>query len=175
MNLQKGKVVSLFSRQNFKFLGCCLGKDGRGLYIRVHRNSPQKARQKLRELTSRSQGRNVRMVIAEVKEFIQGWIRCFYIADMKRILQSWNEWMRRRIRMYIWKQWKKPKTRVQNLKKLGIPVWQAYQWGNTRLGCWRVEGIAILSCSLTNEKLAMAGYYDSPAQYEQIRKLHLCD
>lgn len=175
MNLQKSKVVSLFSIRNFKFLGCCLGKNGRGIYIRVHRNSLQKAKQKLRELTNRSQGRNVRMVMAKVKEFIRGWIGYFYIADMKRILQSWDKWLRRRIRMYIWKQWKKPKTRVQNLKKLGIPEWQAYQWGNTRLGYWRVAGSAILSRSITNEKLALAGYYDFPAQYEQIRKLHLCD
>ena len=175
MNLQKSKVVSLFSIRNFKFLGCCLGKNGRGIYIRVHRNSLQKAKQKLRELTNRSQGRNVRMVMAKVKEFIRGWIGYFYIADMKRILQSWDKWRRRRIRMYIWKQWKKPKTRVQNLKKLGIPEWQAYQWGNTRLGYWRVAGSAILSRSITNEKLALAGYYDFPAQYEQIRKLHLCD
>ena len=175
MNLQKSKVVSLFSHRNFKFLGCCLGKNGRGVYIRVHRNSLQKAKQKLKELTRRNQGRNVRVVMAKVKEFIRGWIGYFYIADMKRILQSWNEWLRRRIRMYIWKQWKKPKTRVQNLKKLGIPSWQAYQWGNTRLGYWRVAGSAILNRSVTNEKLALAGYYDFPAQYEQIRKLHLCD
>lgn len=175
MNLQKSKVVSMFSRRNFKFLGCCLGKNGRGVYIQVHRNSLQKAKQKLRELTSRSQGRNVRMVMAKVKEFIRGWIGYFYIADMKRILQSWDRWLRRRIRMYIWKQWKKPKTRVQNLKRLGIPAWQAHQWGNTRLGYWRVAGSAILGRSITNEKLALAGYYDFPAQYEQIRKLHLCD
>lgn len=175
MNLQKSKVVSMFSRRNFKFLGCCLGKNGRGVYIRVHRNSLQKAKQKLREQTSRSQGRNVRMVMAKVKEFIRGWIGYFYIADMKHILQSWDKWLRRRIRMYIWKQWKKPKTRVQNLKRLGIPAWQAYQWGNTRLGYWRVAGSGILSRSITNEKLALAGYYDFPAQYEHIRKLHLCD
>ena len=175
MNLQKSRVVSLFSNRDFKFLGCCLGKNGRGIYIRVHRNSVQKAKQKLRELTNRGQGRNVRVVMAKVKEFIRGWIGYFYIADMKRILQSWDKWLRRRIRMYIWKQWKKPKTRVQNLKKLGIPAWQAYRWGNTRLGYWRVAGSQILQCSMTNEKLALAGYHDVPAQYEQIRKLHLCD
>ena len=125
MNLQKSKAVSMFSPRNFKFLGCCLGKDGRGIYIRVHRNALQEAKQKLRELPGRSQGRNVRMVMA--KEFIRGWIGYFNIADMKRILRSWNEWLRRRIRMYIWKQWRKPKTRAQNLQKLGIPAWQVYQ------------------------------------------------
>ena len=175
MNRQKSKVVSLFSNRDFKFLGCCLGKNGRGVYIRVHRKSLQKAKQKLRELTRRSQGRNVRIVMAKVKEFIRGWIGYFYIADMKNTLRQWNEWLRRRIRMYIWKQWKKPKTRVQNLKKLGIPAWQAHQWGNTRLGYWRIAGSPILSCSITNEKLALAGYYDFPAQYERIRRQHSND
>ena len=125
-------------------------------------------------LTKRNRGRNVRAIKQEVKVFIRGWIGNYYVAEMKRILQSWNEWLRRRFRMYIWKQWKKPKTRIQNLKKLGIQEYQAYQWGNTRLGYWRIAGSAVLSRSITNEKLARAGYYDFPAQYEQIRKLHLC-
>ncbi|WP_052759450.1 reverse transcriptase domain-containing protein [Paenibacillus sp. DMB20] len=92
---------------------------------------------------------------------------------LKRILQSWNEWLRRRMRMYIWKQWKKPRTKVQNLQKLGVPEWQAYPWGNTRLGYWRIAGSAILQRSITNEKLAQAGYYDFPAKYERLRHFHL--
>ncbi|MGG3309501.1 group II intron maturase-specific domain-containing protein [Paenibacillus sp. 2KB_20] len=108
-----------------------------------------------------------------VKVYIRGWIGYFYVADMKRILQSWNEWLRRRMRMYIWKQWKKSRTKVQNLRKLGVPEWQAYSWGNTRLGYWRIAGSAILQRSVTNEKLAQAGYYDFPAQYERLRQLHL--
>lgn len=66
---------------------------------------------------------------------------------------------------------------MEELHKAGYeqPPAAAYQWGNTRLGYWRVAGSAILSRSITNEKLALAGYYDFPAQYEQIRKLHLCD
>lgn len=157
MNLQKSKAVSLFSNRNFKFLGCCLGKNGRGIYIRVHRNSLQKAKQKLKALTRRNQGRNVRIVMAKVKEFIRGWIGYFYIADMKNTLRSWNEWLRRRIRMYIWKQWKKPRKRVENLKRLGIPDRQAYQWGNTRLSYWRIAGSVVHNRSITNEKLALAG------------------
>ncbi|WP_025685192.1 group II intron maturase-specific domain-containing protein [Paenibacillus maysiensis] len=123
-------------------------------------------------MTSRSQGRNARQVMEDVKVYIRGWIGYFDVADMKRILQSWNEWLRRRMRMYIWKGWKKPKTKVQNLRKLGIPEWQAYPWGNTRTGYWRVAGSPVLSRSITNERLVRAGYYDFPAQYERLR--HNC-
>ncbi|MNW52433.1 Group II intron-encoded protein LtrA [compost metagenome] len=172
MNVQKSKVVSVVAQKHFKFLGFALGKNGSGVYIRVHRQSLVKAKRRLKELTSRSQGRNARQVMENVKAYIRGWIGYFYVADMKRILQSWNEWLRRRMRMYVWKQWKKPRTKVQNLRKLGIPEWQAYQWGNTRLGYWRIAGSAILTRSVTNERLAQAGYYDFPAQYERLRQLH---
>jgi RNA-directed DNA polymerase len=173
MNAQKSRVVSVFSLKQFKFLGFAIGKNGKGVYIRAHRQSLAKAKRKLKELTRRSQGRNVRKVMETVKVYIRGWLGYYYVADMKRILQNWNEWLRRRFRMYIWKQWKKPKTKVQSLRKLGIPEWQAYQWGNSRLGYWRIAGSAVLQRSITNKKLALAGYYDFPAQYERLRKLHL--
>ncbi|MNW45035.1 Group II intron-encoded protein LtrA [compost metagenome] len=174
MNTQKSKVVSVVARKHFKFLGFALGKNRSGVYIRAHGQSLAKAKKKLKELTSRSQGRNVRQVMEKVKVYIRGWIGYYYVADMKRILQSWSEWLRRRLRMYIWKEWKKPRTKVQNLRKLGIPEWQAYPWGNSRLGYWRIAGSPVLSRSITNEKLVQAGYYDFPAQYERLRKLHLC-
>ncbi|MNV64753.1 Group II intron, maturase-specific domain [compost metagenome] len=175
MNTQKSKVVSVMARKDFKFLGFALGKYGSGLYIRTHPQSLAKAKRKLKELTKRSQGRNARQVMENVKVYIRGWMGYFYVADMKRILQSWNEWLRRRMRMYIWKQWKKPKTKVQNLQKLGVPKWQAYPWGNSRLGYWRIAGSPVLSRSITNERLAQAGYFDFPAQYERLRQLHLND
>lgn len=174
MNTQKSKVVSVVAHKHFKFLGFCLGKNGTGIYIRAHRTSLAKAKRKLKELTRRNQGHTVRAVMQKVKVVIRGWLGYYYVADIKRILQRWNEWLRRRFRMYIWKQWKKPKTKVANWKKLGIPAQKAYQWGNSRLGYWRIAGSPVLQRAITNEKLALAGYFDFPAQYELLRKLHLC-
>ena len=91
---------------------------------------------------------------------------------VRRKMQEWDEWLRRRIRQYIWKQWKKPKTRVTNLKKLGIPEEYTYMWGNTRLGYWRVAGSPILSRAITNEKLVKAGYYVLAVNYEFKRLKH---
>lgn len=172
MNAQKSKVVSVLAIKHFKFLGFCLGKNKKGVYIRAHRESLAKAKRKLRQLTRRNQGRNVRMVMENVKSFIRGWLGYYYVADIKRTLMSWNEWLRRRLRMYIWKQWKKPRTRVKNLKKLGMPDWQAYRNGNSRKGYWAVAGSGILTHTITNKRLAQAGYYSILNRYES---LHLCD
>ena len=171
MNTEKSKVTGIFAQKEFKFLGFCLGKNGSGVYIRAHRKSLAKAKERLKFLTKRNRGRNVRRVMQEVKVFIRGWIGYFHVADMKRTLMSWDKWLRRRFRMYIWKQWKKPRTKVANLRKLGIPADKAYQWGNSRLGYWRIAGSPVLKCSITNERLAVAGYFGILNYYES---LHLC-
>lgn len=171
MNTEKSKVTSIFSTRNFKFLGFCLGKNGKGVFIRAHYKSLAKAKEKLKLLTKRNRGRNVRAVMREVKVFIRGWLGYFHVADMKRTMQSWDEWLRRRFRMYIWKQWKKPKTKVANLRKLGIPADKAFQWGNSRRGYWRIAGSPVLKRSITNERLAAAGYFSILNYYES---LHLC-
>ena len=172
MNTEKSKVTSIFAVKEFKFLGFCIGKNGSGIYIRAHRKSLNKAKEKLKLLTKRNRGRNVRRVMAEVKVFIRGWLGYFHVAEMKRMMKSWDEWLRRRFRMYIWKQWKKPRTKVANLRKLGIPADKAYQWGNSRLGYWRIAGSPVLECSITNERLAAAGYFSILNCYES---LHSCD
>ncbi len=168
VNKEKSRSVSVAAIRNFKFLGFALGRSRRGYFIRAHAKSLKKAKQKLKELTSRSQGRNVRAIMKNVKVYMTGWLAYFGIACMKETMRDWNGWLRRRIRMYIWKQWKKPKTKVQNLIKLGMEPWKAYRNGNTRKGYWAVAGSGILTHTITNERLAQAGYFDILAKYESL-------
>ena len=171
LNMEKSKAVSVYS-QKFKFLGFTLGKNQTGVMIRVHKQSLKKAKAKLKELTARSQGRNVRVVMNKVKVYISGWLNYYCIASIKRKMQEWNEWLQRRFRQYIWKQWKKSTTRVTSLKKLGIPEEYAYMWGNTRQGYWRVAGSAMLDRAITKEKLVKAGYCELASNYELKRLKH---
>ena len=171
LNMEKSRIVSVYS-QKFKFLGFTLGKNKTGVMIRVHKQSLKKAKAKLKELTARNQGRNVRVVMNKVKVYVSGWLNYYCIASIRRKMQEWDEWLRRRFRQYIWKQWKKSKTRVTNLKKLGIPEEYTHMWGTTRLGYWRVAGSPILSRAITNEKLVKAGYYVLAVNYEFKRLKH---
>lgn len=171
VNNEKSRAISVYSIRNFKFLGFALGRSKKGTYIRVHAKSLKKAKAKLKKLTSRSQGRNVRTVMQNVKTFMQGWLNYYSIADMQRTMESWNGWLRRRIRMYIWKQWKNPRTRVTNLGKLGMPHWKAYRNGNSRKGYWAIAGSGILQSTITNERLAQAGYLDISQKYKSMHYL----
>ena len=148
-------------------IGFALGRNGNGI-IRVHAKSLQKAKQKLRKLTSRSQGRSVRTVMRNVKVFMQGWLGYYAIADMTDAMKDWNGGLRRRRRMYVWKQWKKPKTHVTNLRKSGPEDWKAYRNRNTRKDCWAVAGSGVLTHTVTNERLAQAGCFDIARKYKSL-------
>ena len=98
---KRAKLSACSVFRNFKFLGFALGKGKNGIYIRVHAKSLKKAKAKLKELTSRCQGRNVRKAMENVKVYIRGWLGYFGIANMKAMMQRWDEWLRRRFRVYI--------------------------------------------------------------------------
>ena len=96
-----------------------MGRNRKGAYIRVHAKLKKKAKDKLRKLTSRSQGRKLDTVLNNIKVFMRGWLGYYGIAEMETLMKQWNEWLRRRIRMYIWKQWKKPKSKGGKPKEIG--------------------------------------------------------
>ena len=169
VNREKSHIAKLNAVKKFKFLGFAFSKGKDGLFIRAHQKSLLKAKNKLRELTRRNRGRKVRQVMAEVKRYMQGWLNYYAIASMKKTMDEWNGWLRRRIRMYIWKQWKKPKTKYRNLLKLGIPEKYARMTAYSRRGYWFVAGTTSVGRAISNERLAGAGFFDLSLAYESIR------
>ena len=104
VNREKSRTVSVFAIRNFKYLGFCFGRNGKGIYVRVHGKSWKKAKDKLRMLTSRSRCGSVVKTMERIKEYMRGWMNYYSMADMKSNIESLNGWLYRRIRMCIWKQ-----------------------------------------------------------------------
>jgi len=141
-----------------KFLGVSFYvKDGQAR-VRIHPKSILKLKAKIRILTARSNGWSNEKRKQKLREYIIGWINYFKIADIKSLLVRLDEWLRRRIRMVVWKQWKKVKTKFTNLQKLGIDKAKAWEYANTRKSYWRTSSSPILHRSLTIKKLRKAGY-----------------
>jgi hypothetical protein len=100
-----------------------------------------------------------------LKQIITGWVQYFKLADMKSMLVKLDEWLRRRIRLCYWKQWKKIKTKHDNLFKLGIDNGKAWEYANTRKGYWRISNSPVLSRSLTNKYLKSQGFITLTERY----------
>jgi len=141
-----------------KFLGHGFYSSRDGIKLRVHPKSVGKMKAKIKELTSRNNGFSYDWLKLKLKEFITGWVNYFKLADMRNLLKSTDEWLRRRLRMYIWKRWKRIRTRYAMLKKLGLNHNKAFMYACTRKGYWRVANSQILTTTITNARLKQAGY-----------------
>lgn len=132
-----------------KFLGFSFYRTKGEYRIRVDAKSIKRLKDKLRLLTSRSNGWSMDARIYRLNQVIRGWVSYFSLADMQSHCLRLDEWLRRRLRMCYWKQWKKVKTKHANLTKLGIPVRKAWEYANSRKGYCHTANSWILSKSLT--------------------------
>ena len=168
VNREKSQVTSI---RGVKFLGYSFYKYRGECRLRAHPKSIAKMKAKLKELTSRSNGWGNERRKESLSQFIKGWINYFKLADMKSILLRIDEWYRRRLRMVIWKQWKRIRTRIANLVKLGVKKSKAYEWANTRKGYWHTANSFILTTTITKVRLQTAGYVFLSDYYLKVRNV----
>jgi len=141
-----------------KFLGISFYRHKGASRVKIHPKSIIKMKAKIKELTSRSNGWSNAKRIEKLRLYIRGWVNYFKIADIKSLLVKTDEWMRRRIRMIYWKQWKKIKTKYENLTLYGISESQAWEFANTRKSYWHIANSPIMSKTLQNNVLRQMGY-----------------
>lgn len=158
VNKEKTKVTGI---TGIKFLGYSFYKHKGEGRLRLHPKSISRMKERIRMLTSRSNGWGYARRKEELRLFITGWVNYFKMADMRNLLLKVDQWYRRRLRMIIWKQWKRIRTRLRNLIKLGIYKSKAWEFANTRKGYWRIAKSPILSRSVTSTRLPVPGkdYY----------------
>ena len=126
--------------------------------FRVHPKSVRKMKNKIRELTNRSNGWGDKYGALKLTQFIRGWVNYFGMADMKKLLVETDKWLRHKIRAIYWKQWKKVKTRYRKLKELGLKE-EYIQWhASMRQGIWNCSNNRMVQFALNNEKLREWGY-----------------
>ena len=126
--------------------------------LRIHPKSIVKFKDRVREVTGRSNGMGIEERKSRLNSLIRGWMNYFKMADAKALLKRLDEWIRRRIRMFTWKRWKKIRTRFNNLKRAGISPEQAWMWANTRKAYWRIARSPILTKTISTNMIERAGY-----------------
>ena len=166
VNREKSHVAFI---SKVKFLGYSFYRvKGQGR-LRIHPKSVQKMKARIKKLTSRSNGWGNERRKESLRQYIIGWVHYFKLADMDKLLIRIDEWYRRRLRMVIWKQWKRIRTRLANLIKLGVKKSKAWQWANTRKGYWHTANSFILTTTITTERLKKAGYVFLSDYYRKVR------
>lgn len=166
LRLKVNKDKSKIDRPwRIKYLGFSFYQAKGKVEIRIHPKSVAKFKDKIRVITSRSNAMSMETRYLKLKQVTVGWVNYFKIANMGNIAQTLDKWIRRRIRMCYWKQWKKVKTRYENLKKQGIKDEIAWTCANTRKGYWRLSDNQIINKAFNNETLERQGYISLSSVY----------
>lgn len=168
VNVEKSKIA----RPNqIKYLGF-------GFYKKINQNiwrpkphikSVQKFKTKLRDILVRSRSISLDERLLKLKQLIYGWVNYFRIADMKNLLaKEIDPNIRRKLRVIIWKQWKKIRKRYTCLRKLGITHRDAYVTANSRRGYYHVSATRVLQTATSKERLNKRGLVNSLDHYLKV-------
>lgn len=163
VNLEKTTVAHI---SRVKYLGYGFYRHKGKCRLRVHPKSVRKMRRKLKELTHRGNRWSNDERKKKLGEYVRGWVNYFRMADMKSLMAQTDEWMRRRIRAVIWRQWKRVRTRYKMLRRMHVEEWRVHEMANCRKGPWRAA--QMLNTVITKERLARAGYPSLLGQYLKV-------
>jgi len=150
VNTTKSRVVRT---NDSKFLGFTF----KGTQIHWHPDTLRKFKQRIRELTNRNWGVSMHYQLFKVSQYLRGWINYFGVATGYQRCCDLDHWIRRRVRMAYWRQWRKPRTKVRSLMKLGVHVQSAVACGITSKGPWRSSKTPGIQQALSNDYLKAEG------------------
>ncbi len=148
---EKKSRVSGTNQSNF------LGFTFKGTSIRWSDQAFREFERRVRELTGRSWFVSMNYRFKKLAEYVRGWMNYFGISEYYRPIPGIDHWLRRRIRMCYWKQWRLCRTKVRNLLKLGTFLKAAISVGLSRKGPWRLSKTLATQSGMTNQWLKAQG------------------
>lgn len=151
-----------------KFLGFSFMSNKQAT-IRLAPKTIKRFKDKVRKLTSRTKPIPMEEHIKRLNRYLMGWIGYFSLAAAKTHCEKLDKWIRRRLRMCLWKQWKRVRTRIKKLRSLGVPEKYVFIMANSRRGCWFMS--RNLNNALDTSYWEAQGLKSLLARYLELRQL----
>ena len=142
--------------QGCEFLGFAF-VSGRRATITVAPKKLNTFKRRIRELTGRSRGVSMARRLTELRRYLRGWIGYFGLAQQLAEFSNLDGWIRRRIRMCFWKQWRYPRTKIRKLMELGVTRKLAILHGISRKSYWRMSRTPAMRYAMPNHWLKEQG------------------
>jgi len=120
-------------------------------------NALAKFKARIREITGRTRGKSLPQIIEELRSYLIGWRSYFGFCQTPRVLTNLEAWIRRRLRMYLWRQWKNGHNRFKELRRRGVAKFLAAVAAGSPTGFWRMSGHPALQKALRNHVFASLG------------------
>jgi RNA-directed DNA polymerase len=163
VNHQKSRICKT---SEVDFLGFSF--TGYGGQIRVSPKNLKKFKDRTREITRRNRGVSLKHRLDELRQYFQGWVGYFMIIPIQSLFRDLDKWVRRRLRSCYWKQWRGPRTRIANLKKLGVGEHEAITHGISSKGPWVMSSSYAVHSALSTDYLTAQGLVSLLAIWQKL-------
>ena len=150
LRLKVNEAKSAVARpEERKFLGFSIANDGSER--RIAPKALDKFKDRIREITCRTRGISLQQMIADLTPYLIGWRGYFGFCQTPRVLTNLEAWIRRRLRLYLWRQWRNGHNRFTELRRLGIAKFAASVAAGSPTGLWRMSGHPAVQHALRNQ------------------------
>lgn len=157
VNTQKSAVASVSQR---KFLGFVISRQKDRVSIGPHSKSVRKFRKSVKVLFRKGRGRNIpRFINEDLNPVLRGWHQHFKVSDTTWVFKDLDQWVRRRIRMLFWRQWKNGRTRYKKMLLVGIKPERAKECATNGRGPWWNSNKLHMSELIPTKYLRSLGLY----------------
>ena len=167
VNREKSAVDRPWKR---KFLGYTVTSH-RIPKLRVAPESVKRFKDKLRAYLNRGRGRNLGTLIKSTLPLMRGWLNYFRLAEVKACFEELDGWLRRKLRCILWRQWKKPRTRVKKLVSRGIDPERARLSAYNGRGPWWNAGASHMNQAVPTRHLTQLGLVSLIQEHQRLASL----
>jgi RNA-directed DNA polymerase len=167
VNEEKSAVDRPWSR---KFLGFSFTFEKK-TRIRIAPKSLKRVKNKIRSMTKATDPFPMEQMIEDLNRYLMGWVGYYALMETPSILETLDQWIRRRLRLVQWTRWKKVRTRYHVLRALGLKEKDVHRLANTRKGAWRASKTPQLNKALGNAHWQSLGLRSLLQRYTEIRQV----
>jgi RNA-directed DNA polymerase len=128
-------------------------------------------KRRIKKLTGRSRGISMQRRLTDLNRYVRGWIGYFGLARQFDAFADLDGWIRRRVRMCYWKQWRYPRTKVRNLVRLGVNLDFAIKHATSRKSYWRMSRTPAMRYAMPNQWLAQQGLLSLKQLWSELAPL----
>ena len=149
LRLKVNETKSAVARpEERKFLGFSISDDGSER--RIAPKALNKFKAQIRDMTRRTRGISLPQMIEDLAPYLLGWRGYFGFCQTPRVLTNLEAWIRRRLRLYLWRQWRNGPNRFKELRRRGVPKFPAAVAAGSPTGFWRMSGHPAVQQTLRN-------------------------
>jgi len=166
VNQEKSAVDRPWNRQ---FLGYGMTRH-RTPKLKVGGKAVERIKAKVREISRKGRGRNIKKVIEELTPIVRGWFNYFRLSEVKKPFEELDGWIRRKLRCIMWRQWKRPLTRARKLMQRGLSEERARKSAGNGRGPWWNSGASHMNQAFDTSYFTKLGLLSLLTQFHRFKR-----